>query len=282
MVGSGNAPADAPPAGSAAVMPDAAAAAASQEPAEPRARALLEAQLATFPDKHDALAATFTPKAFVLVPTVREAADTSNELATLIPGMEGHEEKLVSRKIDKLVAGSSRGITWLGAELLLEIKRPSGTIKKPMRVLELLDGNSGAKVAVASFGNVTKQLYAQGDMGTLPETSNAGPLAKLLTSPGDAAAALANDPNVIVMGTDATERAVGYDAAKKMLESWKVLKLSIDKSNVLEVHTADWGYALAYVNMPSKDPQPYRMTALIIGIPKGDSWSVVGMHYLPI
>jgi hypothetical protein len=111
--------------------------------------------------------------------------------------------------------------------------------------------------------------------------TEAGPLTNLLISPSAVAAAIADDPNVVVFGTDPAEQAVGPESAKKLLASWSSLKLSLDNNESYEIRTDSWGYAIANVSFPSKSDSPNRMSALIIGVPDGSGWKIVALHYLP-
>jgi hypothetical protein len=238
--------------------------------------------MATFTTHDDAaLAALFTPKAIVLAPRALEVADATSQPATIIPRMLGGKT-LKGQKVDKLVAGGTRGMVWFAADISLTQKDADATLTRTLRVLELLDGSSDWKAGVASVAEFTP-LGAARHPSELHQTTTAGPLAQLLTSPADAAAALADDPNVIVQGTEEKEYAVGPEATKKLLGSWKDLGLSIEGTSVNEMHTTNWGNAFAYVNMPKKDSDvPYRMAGLLIAVPNGDSWRVVAVHYLPL
>lgn len=254
------------------------AAATSSEPAEARAKALLDRQIAAIKDRKDAeLIATFTPDAVILNPTAEPAAHQPSQLTDTIPRLAGHRT-LKDIKVTKLVAGGNPNVAWFSAELEIEFTDEGGKRTQPLRVLELIDGSG--KAITASFGDI-KALSGGVGGSDLEGMTQPGPLSKLLTSVDEAAAALANDPSVSVQGTDKGEYAIGPDAAKKQLAKWSKLKLSLDKNQAREVRTATYGYALANVNMPDPAGGDFNMTGLVIAIPNGDKWSVVGVHYLP-
>jgi hypothetical protein len=75
----------------------------------------------------------------------------------------------------------------------------------------------------------------------------AGPLTALLADPKAMAAALLDDPAVVVLGTELAERAVGPAAARKLLRKWTRLALAIAGAPH-EVRTASWSYAVANVD----------------------------------
>lgn len=277
------APADAP-ALDAAVASDAPAAVADaavvEGPPDVRARRQLQAQLDALPADDKALRATFRPDALVLTQEAFMAADTTLRLAPEVSRVEAPGELLRSRRIDKLVAGAAPGVVWFSAEVTLEAVSDV-TIKHRLRVLELLDGASQDRAAVAAVGDVEKKLY-RGEMGPLVTRSAAGPLARLLIAPGEAATALADDPAVVVMGTAPGEVAVGPAAARGLLERWRTLPMVVLGDSVHEVHTPTYGYAVASIEMPPAGGGPSeKMLGLIIALPRGDGWAVVGIHYLP-
>ncbi len=245
------------------------------------ARKILERQLGMLPMLHDELAATFRSDALVLAPDPREAKDTSNELGTAIPRLFG-QKTFKHAKFTTLNAGARPGMMWSGSVIEIGYTREEGTLlTRTLRSVELLDASTG-KVAAATFGEIEK-LHMALDVGELPKSTDPGPLTKLLVSPTAVAAALADDPNVVVFGTDPAEQAFGPEAAKKLLATWANLKLTLDKDKSYEVRTDAWGYAVANINMPSKEADsPYRMSALVIAVPDGAAWKVVALHYVPL
>ncbi len=134
---------------------------------------------------------------------------------------------------------------------------------------------------MASFGGVDTRLY-RGGVGPQVVRSAAGPLARLLLAPGEAATARADDPAVVVMGTAPGEIAVGPAAARALLERWRALPMAVLGDSVHEVHTPTYGYAVASIEMPPPGGgSSEKMLGLIIALPRGDAWAVVGIHYLP-
>lgn len=243
---------------------------------------MIEKQLALFPTQGEALAKTFTGDAIVITKAAIQASDTSYDLATSIPRLEGQKE-LASAKPAKLVAGGVPGAVWFYADLEIKFTDPAvpQPITKRVRSVELLDGAQEWKTAAATFCDITS-MSSSADNPTLPGATPPGPLAKFLTSPSDVAAALANDPSVVVLGTDPKEEAVGPDAAKALLQSWSKLQLSLNGNAVREVHGKTWGYALANVDLARKDGNPYRLGGLVIATLSGDQWKVVALHYCPL
>lgn len=297
----------APPHGSAEVQGDAAAVAAvaapdaapdsaatpdatPPEPPQARARALLAQQLEALPSDDEAMARMFTKDAVVLVPVAwpldgMTIYDPSINLAEAVARMTPHAT-LQRKKLTKVTAGGNAAMVWLSAEL--DVATTAGEHGEPkpikkqrvVRVLELLDAASSWKVVAASFGDV--RPLEESIFSPVPAQTPAGPLSKLLVAPHEVAASLADDPAVVVQGTDKAEYAVGPAAAKTLLAKWSKLKLEINKdSGVHEVRGKHWGYAVANVGYTKGDIS-YAMSALIIAVPSGDAWSVVALHYLPL
>jgi hypothetical protein len=248
-------------------------------PPEERARAVLDQQLATFPHTNDdAMVATFAPGAFALTPRVYEVKP-GLDLAEKAGYLQGYAElRLKGTETKQLVVGGRGATIWFVAEVEIRLDDQ----RYPIRIVELLDGNQQWRPVVASFGIISPAM-PRGGTSQLQGATDAGPLAKFLTSPVDASAALADDPDVVVMGTDRNEYAVGTKAAKALLARWSKLKLYLDGGLVREVRTKDWGYAIANVNYddPQYEKSPMRMSALVIALPDGAAWKIVALHYLP-
>ncbi len=233
----------------------------------------------------------FRKDAVVLVPVAwpldgMTIDDPSINLAEAIARMTPHAT-LQRKKLNKVTAGGNAAMVWLSGEI--ELATTAGEHGEPrpikkqhvVRVLELLDAASNWKVVAASFGNV-RALEESTVFSPIPAQTAAGPLSKLLVAPREVAASLADDPAVVVQGTDKAEYAVGPVAAKALLAKWSKLKLDINKdTGVHEVRGKHWGYAVANVRY-SKGDISYAMSALIIAVPTGDTWSVVALHYLPL
>ena len=237
-------------------------------------KAILDAQTAALVARdHARLVATFSPDAIVLAPSSPAAtpiADVDGDALALVYG----SSTLATAKSSKLVVGAA----WFAAELAFTYKGEKRA-PKTIRVTALVD--AAGKVVTAMYGRIESPMSSL-RIAPLPKSTPAGPLTKFLTSPADAAAALSDDAHEVVEGTDKGEYAVGPAAAKKLLGSWGKLKLSLDASLSYEVRTKDWGYALGYVNLPSRDPNiksPVRMSALVIAVPAGEAWKVVAVHY---
>jgi hypothetical protein len=252
---------------------------------EKRARALVEKQLKALPDGNAALVADFTKDAVVLLSYIGSRIDEPDlELATAIAGLHPHAE-MKSAKLANLVAGGNASMVWLAAELEIVVlstepgETPSSEVRT-VRAVELLDAASDWKIVAASFVEVRGLSQRRASLGPIPSPTPAGPLTPLLAAPDKLAAAIGGDP-VVLYGTDKAERAIGAAAAKALLGKWRKLPLTIDEGDkVREVRTANWGYAMADVNIPKPGGPPFRMSAFLIALPgAGGSWSVVAAIY---
>ncbi len=116
-----------------------------------------------------------------------------------------------------------------------------------------------------------------GEVDPLATTTDAGPLSKLLIDPGAIAKTLYDEPSIVVLGTEMSERAVGPAAAKKLLGSWAKLALSID-GKPREVRSATWGYAAANVAWMVKG-KTTKMRATLYALQIDGAWKVVGVHF---
>lgn len=188
-------------------------------------------------------------------------------------------------KLGKQIVGGTTDAAWIVADLvqpysLLDCPVPLARChkKRPLRVTGLI-ADTGA-----GFQLVAAHVQATGITGgmssaELPVTTTPGPLSALLADPAALEAALADDPNVVVLGTESKERAVGKPAARKLLASWRKLKLSI-AGKPREVHGARWGYAAANVDWTRKSDDVLHLRATVFATSTdGKTWRVVVAHY---
>ncbi len=194
-------------------------------------------------------------------------------------------ESLGESKLGKQIVGGTTDAAWIVADLvqpysLLDCPVPLARChkKRPLRVSGLVADTGAGFQLVAGHVQATS---TSGDLSSaeLPVTTTPGPLSALLTDPAALAAALVDDPNVVVLGTEAKERAVGKPAARKLLASWRKLKLTI-AGKPREVHGARWGYAAANLDWARKadDVRHMRATVFATSI-DGKTWRVVVAHY---
>lgn len=150
--------------------------------------------------------------------------------------------------------------------------------KRPVRLSELVVKTpKGWQVVAAHVQARAKGGGAEPD--ALPATTAAGPLTAWLVDPAALDAALANDANVVVLGTEPGERAVGKKAAHKLLGGWRKLKLSIAGAP-REVHGARWAYAAANVDWTRKPDDVIHMRATVFATSTdGTTWTAVVAHY---
>lgn len=258
---------------------------ASASNADARAKALIEKQLKALPEDNAALLATFAKDAVVLLPYGATKVDSPDlELCAAITGLHPHAE-MRRTTLTSFVAGGNASMVWLAAELevvllLQEPGDPPSSEAHTVHVVELLDGASDWKVVAASFAGVRSLARLRSSFGGIPLPTPAGSLAPLLASPDKLAAAIGGDP-VVVYGTDKAERAIGASAAKALLGKWRKLPLAIDDADaVREIRTANWGYAMAHVNIAKAGGPPYRMSAFLVATPAANGmWSVVVVSY---
>ncbi len=184
----------------------------------------------------------------------------------------------------KPVVGATADAAWIVADLIQPYELydcpPSQARchrKRPVRISELaVDTGKGWQVVAAHV-----QSKAKGGAGTddLPATTAPGPLTAWLADPGALDAALADRPDVVVLGTEAGERAVGKKAAHKLLGSWRTLKLTIAGAP-REVRQAHWGYAAANGDWTRKPGDVVHMRATVLATSTdGTTWTAVVAHY---
>jgi hypothetical protein len=252
---------------------------------ERRARTLVEKQLKALPGNNAALVADFAKDAVVMLPYIGSRVDAPDlELATAIAGMHPHVE-MKSAQLTELVAGGNTTMVWLAAELEIVLlsaepgEAPSTDVRT-VRAVELLDAASDWKIVAASFVQVRGLSQRRSSLGPIPSPTSSGPLTPLLVAPDKLAAAVSGNP-VVLYGTEKTERAVGASAVKKLLAKWRKLPLELEENDkVREIRTANWGYAMADVNIPKPGGPPYRMSGFLIAVPDANgAWSVVAANY---
>ena len=252
--------------------------------ADARARQILDAQIAALRSRGDAIVATFSPDAIVLVPDAREAK-TAPMLRDAIARTSPHQA-VADIKLVKLVAGARDGATWWSAELDVAITRGEpetgdrgGTAH--VRVTELATSDAGWKVVAAAFSEPSALGMQRAAPSPIPSTTDAGPLSALVlgTKLHDA---LAADPSVTVFGTDKDESAYGPAAARALAAKWTHADVAL-QGKPREVRGTSWGFAIANVDLNAPGNRfPSRMAALVIAVPDGDAWRVVAAHYTAI
>jgi len=187
-------------------------------------------------------------------------------------------------KIDSLVAGGDENVVWLTAGLTTYLSGAAegvGPVKstgKPRVSQVAVPSDKGWKVVASIVDDGNPLSPGRDEMQPLGGATATGPLAPLLASPKELAAALSTDPHTFVLGSDKTERAIGPAAAKKLLASWSKLSLSLE-GKVREVETKTYAFAQAHVKW-TKGKTIYWMEAMLVAVPgPGGTWKVVGVHY---
>lgn len=72
---------------------------------------------------------------------------------------------------------------------------------------------------------------------------------------------------------------MGVPAAKKLLESWKTLKLEL-AGGVREVTTANYGFVQASLKWTKPDGKPLWMRVLVIATrERSQQWVIRAVHY---
>lgn len=192
--------------------------------------------------------------------------------------------ELTAARGAKPIIGGTADVAWIVAELtqpysLLDCPVALARChkKRPVRVTELVASTPKGWQVVAA--HVQSKVKGGGTPGDLPATTAPGPLTAWLTDPVALAAALADTPDVVVLGTEPKERAVGKKAGARLLTSWRKLALSIAGAP-REVRTARWGYAAANVDWTRKPDDVVHMRATVFATSTdGAHWSAVVVQY---
>ena len=260
--------------------------AAAQKPAE-IARKFFDAQLAALSKGDDAaMKATFAADAIVL-----GTFDESEPIVNMPSGfqdalMSGSPHDTFKKAATKsFVAGGNDQMQWFTAEIEATFdnhepeSRPTKNNKRITRITAVIAGNK-AIAAVFDRPNPSQGYYS-GEHVKIGNPTKSLTLAPLLANPAELAKNLA--PDVVILGTDKKERAVGRAAAQKMLRSWTKLGLELGADS-REVVTKS--YAFAQVSVMFRKPGrekgkelAFPMTALVVAVPQGDGYSVVLAHY---
>jgi len=197
--------------------------------------------------------------------------------------------------IKSLTAGGTADVVWLTAELAATYNNhelEGSLIRNAVRVTRLTelvvrDGSSWKVVAAALAYPLPSVSNIHPEHNKIANPTKPGPLVPLIASPAELAKKLATDNNLVVLGTDTNERAVGPAAARRMLGRWTKLGLTIDTAAVRERRTATYGFAQASVRFTAKASYDknqtlyYNMQALLIALPAGPGdWRVVVVHYV--
>jgi hypothetical protein len=270
---------------------------------EARAKAALDAQLATFKQGvagEKAFLAMFDPAGVVIgdggAPTAKDvAADAEDHtLARLFAiAYDGKVQPIKSLVAGKLTAGGVADAVWF----TFDLTETHWTTQR-YRISELLvnrPGDRGGtwKIAVAHIAVPRPDSWEDDEpslgggpteWGAFPDGDDAaiGPIAHFAIAPTALAAALAKDPTTVVIGTGPSDLAIGPAAGARMLAGWSKLKLELDAA--VETTTKTWGYAVVEVKLPSAKKGPHgsqsmKMRATIFATPKGDAWQIVAVQY---
>ncbi len=247
--------------------------AATAVAAPPDAKPFVERQLEGAAEAR----ASFTADAFLVLPETarRGAAGQDSDGFLAVSDISPEDSQL-----GKLTAGTRGDVTWLAAEVtqtygLLDcppaLKRCHA--KRQLRISELVVGGQ----AVAAHVDDPKHAPVEAEPAALEPGTAAGPLTALLADPKAMAAALLDDPAVVVLGTELRERAAGPAAAKKLLGAWAKLSLAVAGAPY-EVRTKTWGYAAANVDWKARG-KVVHMRATVFAVDVGGAWRVVAAHY---
>lgn len=275
------------------LMVSAAAAAASPREVA-QTKALLEKQrTAIVRDDADAFIAVFTASPLVIFPGATEVSDDEQGLRAVFLHQFGTPDEPSSHAISatwkdvKIVAlGAGTGAV---VSANLNVEWAGGDVGTSFRVTELLiatpDDALRVLAAHVSIGISTREAVANLDDAKyrpvpFPGAQGNASADKLLTHPAQLAAALLSNPNVIVLGTDTKERAVGA-AAKKMLTSWKSLKLAVDGGvRTGSIGESGLGYLAANISLTSgKHTLPFRVLAFTRENPETGAPTILALHF---
>jgi hypothetical protein len=252
------------------------------------AKKIIDAQVAGAQTSDDSFEKTFAPDAIVNDQEV-------SGLGTLKVELFNHASfQIVIKgiKVRSLTAGGDAKLVWFAGELEVttagvtgqddqtgDIKTGPAT-KHTVRFSELAVAEGARwRVVAAQFAEPGTPKREKTGRGTMSGETKADQLSRIVISPSALANGLAKDATAIVFGTDNEERGIGGPAAKKLVESWKPLKLEID-GKVREVRTATYGFVQANVNWVKPGGDPYRMRALLIATPDPTgTWTIRVVHY---
>jgi len=177
---------------------------------------------------------------------------------------------IASTKVLSLTAGGDAKVVWFGGEVEIGVEEQTGPknitkSKQLVRFTELAVAEGGKwKVIAAEFGRVGTPKRDENTQSSIQGATKRLTMTKFLVDPKQMAFQLpAKDDTVFVFGTDKGEKAVGAVAAKKLLESWKGLKLEI-QGDVREIEGTGYGFVHANINWVKPGGPPYRMRALVI------------------
>lgn len=243
---------------------------------------LVTAQLAALvANDVEALGKSFTSDAVILGPNSSSSL-AKEGLEVFRVGIVGHtmHGRMFSAKQTSLVAGGDDKQVWIALEIATVFGGHEYAAAKPdskatLRITELAVPVNGSWKIVAALvaepGRESSRPWAVLN-ATKPDA-----LSKLLASPSAISSGLAKD--AVVLGTEKSERTVGSAAAKKLVESWKGLQLSI-VGNVREVRTATYGFVQANLEWTDAKKRKHEMRGLVIATPDpAGTWTIRAVHY---
>lgn len=233
------------------------------KPPAVRARALLVRQVELVKAGNSAeLRAMFEPDAVILAPDPAAMSDSLDLAARF-----ASTPKPADLALGDVVFGNVAGAIWIEADLTY-----GGG--KTTRVVELLDGAQGWKIATASIATPKKLTASSGDPVAMPSPTDPGALSRLLGVPSELSASfLESDPEdgdaptIFAVGWESSDRGIGYGDAKALVYNLGKKRMTVDpRMKPHEVKTAGWSYALEILDVTT-GASASRLAALVIAVP---------------
>jgi hypothetical protein len=183
-----------------------------------------------------------------------------------------------------VVVGIFPNFAWATAQWKITLS--GGKTLLPVRVTEVLtdDPPGGLRVIAASF-SIPPPVGAAPIGEPAPKLSIGAPPAadpdSWLGSPGELAKHLRNDGATVLIGSDARELALGTDESRRLLASWKNVKLDF-VGNVRAIEGAGYRIVAGYARWRGPKPTLFRVLGLFVPgeVMAGPApWELATVHY---
>lgn len=172
--------------------------------------------------------------------------------------------------------------TWITADLTVATKARTDTLRFTEMIVGLYDDKGSAAAVMLSRAVDDKQLV--GEKAGAKVSGDASELFARVASPKLLEKELSYSGDIVVIGTAPTERAVGRDAARKLLHGWRDLKLTLVGAQAAHEDDQMLSYALGQVSMARAGKLPVTLDVLVIAVHSMSQdgsrpWEVTSVHY---
>jgi len=241
-------------------------------------KALIGAQVSLLSTPGSGFADTFDDGASAWFPDALDMAKGHVNIAAHARASWGQPTKIES---DAPVVGVHEDVGWATAQW--KVTTASGSVIA-VRVTEVFGTRpAGLRVIAASFsvpsrGAASFKVDAAATADDYPNDFD-GPPTQWLGAPAELAKNLGDDPATALVGSDASEIAIGPAAVQKLLLGWRKLSLSPLGAEVGVAEEANYAIYTGVLRTPGANPFAYQTLALFTRRGPEDRFLLAAAHF---